>query len=104
MNDITLSEFLSVIRNNETDKIMKIERVYNIDVIVDGNLWYGQQITICDNYKKPYDKEDIFSMYHYLSENSDNDTQEERNSLLNVIVSNGWLNEYNNEYSNDFGL
>lgn len=102
--DITLSEFLSIIRNNEIDKLEKIERVYNIDVIVDGNLWYGQQITICDNYKQKDDKEDVFDMYYYFSKNPDNDTQEERNYLFNVIVDNGWLEEYNSKYSNEFGL
>ena len=46
MKDITLSEFLSVIHNNETDKIEKIERQYNIEIYSDLGLWYGDKITI----------------------------------------------------------
>lgn len=71
MKDITLSEFLSIIHNGDIDKIEKIERQYNIDVYSDIDLWYGDEIKICWNYKEnkeekiiiPDNKQDIFARY-----------------------------------------
>ena len=50
MKDITLSEFLSVIHNNDNDKIEKIERQYNIDIRYKTGLWYGDNIVIENNF------------------------------------------------------
>lgn len=111
MKDITLSEFLSIIHNNEIDKIEKIERQYNIDVYCDLGLWYGDKITIDYNLNVNNEEEEeeeykyeIFERYNYLSKHPTKETNEERNLLLDVIVNNNYLTEYSELYPNDFGL
>ena len=46
--EITLSEFLSIIQNNDYDKLEKIERDYDINVFSEKT-WYGLKITIDEN-------------------------------------------------------
>ena len=48
------------------------------------------------------EKYTIFGMFYNLSETQKNNKV--RNELFNIIVKNGWLEEYNNKYPNEFGL
>ena len=48
------------------------------------------------------EKYTIFGMFYNLSETQNNNKL--RNVLFNIIVKNGWLEEYNNKYPNEFGL
>lgn len=48
------------------------------------------------------EKYTIFGMFYNLSETQKNNKL--RNELFNIIVKNGWLEEYNNKYPNEFGL
>lgn len=53
-NEITLSEFLQILHDENYDKIDEIENRYNLDIrIQDINNWYGDKYTIYNmNYKK----------------------------------------------------
>lgn len=108
MKDITLSEFLSIIHNNEIDKIEKIEHQYNIDVYSNLGLWYGDKITIDYNLYNNNDeteyKNQIFKRYNYLSMNPTKKGNKERNNLFNIIVRNYWLQDYFELYPNENGL
>ena len=48
------------------------------------------------------EKYTIFEMFYNLSETQKDNKV--RNELFNIIVKNGWLEEYNNKYLNEFGL
>ena len=109
MKDITLSELLSIIHNNDNNKIEKIERQYHIDIRYNTGLWYGDNIVI-ENNLYDYDTDDneeneknkIFERYNFLSKNSTKKTNYERCLLLDVIVNNNWYNEYYEKYKDYF--
>ena len=114
MEEITLSEFLSIIHNDDIDKIEKIERLYNIDVHYDLGLWYGDDIRINNNLNIPrIDEEEeelekyknsIFDRYNFLSKHPTKNTNKERCLLLDIIVNNNWKDEYFIKYPSEFGL
>ena len=114
MKDITLSELLSIIHNNDNDKIEKIERHYHIDIRYNTGLWYGDNIVIENNLydyntddNEENEKNKIFERYNYLSKNPTKKTNYERCLLLDVIVNNNWYNEYYEKYKEcyqEFGL
>lgn len=52
----------------------------------------------------PENKHDIFERYNFLSNNPSKETNYERNLLLDVIVNNGWINEYFELYPSKYGL
>ena len=56
---------------------------------------------------KTMNKNKIFKLYNELSNNPSSENSYCRNNLFNVIVKNGWLEEYYNEYKEqytEFGL
>ena len=117
MKEITLSEFLSMIHNNDIDGIEKIERLYNIDVHYETGLWYGDIVRIDNNLNIPLVdeneeniteyKKQVFERYNFLSNNPVKNTNKERCLLLDIIVNNNWSNDYFEKYKNhysDYGL
>jgi len=108
MNEITLSDFLSMIHKNDIDGIEKIERLYNIDVHYETGLWYGDVIRIDNNLNIPLvdENEDniteyknqVFERYNFLSNNPTKNTNKERCILLDIIANNNWYDEYCERY------
>ena len=49
-------------------------------------------------------KNEVMEYYNILSNHPTNENNVYRNYLFNILVSNGWLNEYIEKYPNPFGL
>lgn len=50
------------------------------------------------------EKYTIFEMFYNLEGPVTREKSKMKNELFNIIVKNGWLEEYNNKYPNKFGL
>ena len=47
-------------------------------------------------------KHEIFEIYHIMKNHPTNGNLPYRNNLFNIIVKNGWLEEYCEKYSEEF--
>lgn len=49
-------------------------------------------------------KSDIFNWYHKMTENPQDYDNGLHNDFFLIIALNGWMEEYNETYPNEFGL
>ena len=47
-------------------------------------------------------KHEIFEIYHIMKNHPTNGNLSYRNNLFNIIVKNGWLEEYCEKYAEEF--